>query len=75
MYLSPQGCVAWFSRFYGMLMGAIGGPAMAVPEYPAGPPVGFSVHISDGQLQSEAVFPVQMLKDVAGYIKTVTGGG
>jgi hypothetical protein len=73
MYVSPQGCVAWVSRFYTMLMGTIGGPAFTVPEYPAGPPVGISVAIGEGQLQGELVFPVQMLKDVAGYVKKVQG--
>jgi hypothetical protein len=73
LYISPQGCVAWVSRFYSMLMGTIGGPAISLPEYPVGPPVGLSVNIAEGQLQSEVVFPVQMMKDVARYIKTVQG--
>jgi hypothetical protein len=72
-YISPQGCVAWFTRAYSMLLGTLGGPAVTVPEYPAGPPMGLSVLIAEGQLQGEVVFPVQMLKDIAGYVRKVQG--
>jgi hypothetical protein len=71
LYISPQGYIAWVSRLYTMLLGTIGGPAMTLPEFPAGPPVGLSVNITEGQLQGEVVFPVQTMKDMAVYMKAL----
>jgi hypothetical protein len=73
LYISPQGYIAWVSRLYTMLMSTIGGPVITLPEFPAGPPVGLSVNIAEGQLQSEVVFPVRMMKDMAGYMKALKG--
>jgi hypothetical protein len=69
-YVSPQGCVIWGQRMLATMMAMVGGgPAVTIPEYPAGPPVGFSMNVTAGQLQGEAVVPAQTLKDLAAYIK------
>ena len=68
-YVSPQGVVMWGKRVFMALMGTVGAPAITIPDYPAGPPVGFAVNLKDGQFQSEMVVPAQALKDLAAYIK------
>jgi hypothetical protein len=68
-YVSPQGVLQWYGRFFALIAGTLGGPAITIPEYPAGPPLGFSVNVADGQFRGEMVVPVQALKDLAGYIE------
>ncbi len=73
-YVSPQGCVVWGQRLFATMFSMLGGgPAVTIPEYPAGPPVGFSMNVTHGQLQGEMVVPAQTLKDLAGYIKKTQG--
>jgi hypothetical protein len=69
-FVSPQGCVTWFERAFTTFAGALGGPTITFPEYPAGPPIGFSMGLTEGQLRGEMIVPTQTLKDVAAYIKT-----
>lgn len=72
-FVSPPGCVAWFGRLMTTFMGQFGAPAITIPEFPAGPPIGFSMNLADGQFQGEMVVPVQVLNDLAAYIKKVQG--
>jgi hypothetical protein len=68
-YLSPQGCVTWFSRMISKMMGQFGGGGPTIPEYPETPPVGFALNIADGQFAAELVVPVEALQGLADYIK------
>jgi hypothetical protein len=72
-FVSPPGCVAWFGRLMTTFMGQFGAPAITIPEYPVGPPIGYSMNLADGQFQGEMVVPVQALNDLAAYIKKVQG--
>lgn len=69
-FLSPQGCVLYVERAFATFAAAMGGMTPDFPEYPVGPPVGFSMGLADGQLRGEMVVPGQALRDVAAYIKT-----
>jgi hypothetical protein len=68
-YISPQGYISWINRMYAAMAGPLGAPPMTIPEYPAGPPLGFALNSADDQLRGEMVVPVQALKDLAGYIE------
>ncbi len=70
-YISPPGCVAWFDRAMRGAMGQLGVPGFTIPEYPAGPPVGFSVNLGEGRLDGEMVVPKKTLEDLAAFIKKV----
>jgi len=69
-YVSPQGCVTWFHRLMDELFGQIvQQPAMEIPEYEAGPPVGVSLHLHQSQADIDVVWPVQALEALADFIK------
>ncbi|HYO25469.1 MAG TPA: hypothetical protein VEQ85_11040 [Lacipirellulaceae bacterium] len=70
-YLSPQGIVIWAERMYTKVFSAFGGPAFPIPPYPAGPPLGMSMNLANGQFQGELVVPRKMLEGLADYIKQV----
>lgn len=70
-YLSPQGCVTWFTRMITKMMAQFGGGGPTIPEYPETPPVGFAMNIADGQLSGEMVVPVETLQGLADYIEKV----
>jgi hypothetical protein len=72
-YVSPQGCVVWFKRIFATFMGTFGGPTFTIPEYPAGPPLGFDLNLTAGQLQGEMVIPEKSMEDLAAYIKLCEG--
>ena len=72
-FVSPHGAVLWFGRFLTNIAGPLGGAAVTIPEYPAGPPLGFSANLTAGQFQGEMVVPEQTLKDLAAYIKKCRG--
>jgi hypothetical protein len=72
-YVSPQGCVLWFKRIFLGLAGTVGMPAVTIPEYPVGPPLGFSTNLTAGQLHGEMVVPVKAMQDLAAYIKICEG--
>jgi hypothetical protein len=71
-FVSPPGCVAWVRRLLASMFAQLGAPVPAIDEYPAGPPVGFSVNLADGWLDGEMVVPKKSLEDLAAYIKTFT---
>jgi hypothetical protein len=72
-FVSPPGFAAWVSRLMTTVMAQFGAPAPAIPEYPASPPIGFSMNLADGQFQGEMVVPVQVLSDLAAFIKKAQG--
>jgi hypothetical protein len=67
-YISPQGCVAWFSRLMNAMMGAFGG-APVIPEYPATPPVGIAAALDGRVIETDIVFPAEMLEGLSKYIQ------
>jgi hypothetical protein len=67
--ISPQGCVAWFSRLMETVMAQFGGPPMTIPEYPESPPVAFSLKLTEGRFSAELIWPSQTLQTLAAYIK------
>jgi hypothetical protein len=69
-YFSPPGFAAWALRFVTALA-PLGGGAPQFPEYPPGPPLGFSLNVASGQLDGEMVVPVKALKGLAIYIKKI----
>jgi hypothetical protein len=70
-YVSPQGCVAWFSRLMNVMMGAFGGGGPVIPEYPATPPVGISIGLEGRVIETDVVFPTEMLQGLSKYIEQV----
>lgn len=68
-YLSPPGCVKWFSRMISKMMAQFGGGGPTIPEYPDTPPIGFSMNIAKGQLEAEMVVPVEALEGLADFIE------
>jgi hypothetical protein len=69
--LSPQGAVAWITRFYDKFLAHLGQGMPKIPEYPDSSPIGFAVNFSEGRLSTEMVWPVDALQGLAAYIKTV----
>jgi hypothetical protein len=72
-FVSPQGLVAWGSRFVALMAAQFGGGGPNAPEYPDSPPVGFSWTLTGGQFHAEMVWPHQTLEQLAAYIKTCIG--
>jgi hypothetical protein len=70
-YVSPQGCVAWFSRLMNVMMGAFGGGGPVIPGYPATPPVGISIGLEGRVIETDVVFPTEMLQGLSKYIEQV----
>jgi hypothetical protein len=70
-YISPQGCVAWFSRLMNAMMGAFGGGGPVIPEYPATPPVGVAIGLDGSVIETDVVFPAEMLQGLSRYIQQV----
>jgi hypothetical protein len=70
-YMSPPGWASWFRRLLDGVLLPLGGVGITLPEYPAGPPVGYAVRLADGQLHIEAAAPVKMLEDLAAFIKAM----
>jgi hypothetical protein len=70
-YISPQGCVAWFSRMMNVMMGAFGGGGPVIPEYPATPPVGIAIALKGRVIETDVVFPAEMLQGLSKYIQEV----
>jgi hypothetical protein len=68
-YVSPQGCVAWYERLYGLLTAQFGAPAIKLPVYAAGPPIGVGITLDHRALQVDAVAPVQTLRDLAAFAR------
>jgi hypothetical protein len=68
-YLSPQGCVQWFTRMITKMMAQFGGGGPTIPEYLETPPVGFAMNIAAGQLSGEMVVPVEALQGLADFIE------
>jgi hypothetical protein len=68
-YLSPQGCVHWFTRMISKMMAQFGGGGPTIPDYPETPPVGFAMNFADGQLSGEMVVPVEALQGLADFIE------
>lgn len=66
-YLSPPGCVAWYERLYGLLTAHFGAPAIKLPTYAAGPPIGVGVTLDRKALQIDAVAPWQALRDMVAF--------
>ena len=72
-YFSPNGFVIWLKRIVAALAGTVGGVGSMIPDYPAGPPLGFSLNLTSDQLHGEMVVPVKSLENLADYIKSVEG--
>jgi hypothetical protein len=66
-FVSPEGLVAWIARAAQTLSAAFGGE-IKIPPFPPTPPVGLSINLSDGQLQSEIAMPRQTLQGIADYV-------
>ncbi len=69
--LSPQGTVAWATRFANMFMAQFGQGVPTIPEFPDSPPLGFSVNYGAGAFSTEMAWPADTLKSLAAYIKKV----
>ncbi|MBA3484899.1 MAG: hypothetical protein H0T51_24130, partial [Pirellulales bacterium] len=69
--VSPQGCVAWATRFVNTFMAQFGQGVPTIPAYPDSPPIGFSVNFSEGRLSIELVWPKDTLTSLATYIRKV----
>lgn len=75
MYVSPKGCVQWAERLISVFVGKLGGPVPTIPDFPDGPPVGYSFHATAEHIGGEMVWPVDTLKGLADYIETCTKQG
>ncbi|MBX3434016.1 MAG: hypothetical protein KF847_11900 [Pirellulales bacterium] len=71
LYVSPQGTVQWFGRIFKMLTRHFGGGAPEIPDYPATPPVGFTLKIASDRLEADMVWPAATLEGLSQYIATV----
>jgi hypothetical protein len=71
-YVSPPGYVALFSRFLSAVLAQLGGVGVTLPDYPAGPPFGWTVQMADGQLNVEVAAPARTLEDLAAFIKAAS---
>jgi hypothetical protein len=69
LYVSPPGYVLWAQRVLALMVEQFGAVPFTIPDYPAGPPLGISMSLADGQLRGELAAPVQTLKDFAAFIK------
>lgn len=66
VYISPAGAVAWGARGAQSWAAAFGDDRRA-PPFPATAPIGISLTLTEGQLRSELVAPVDLLKGIAEY--------
>lgn len=71
LVVSPAGCVQWVDRIVNELFSVLSGQTVPIPEFPASPPIGFSMKIEDTILEGDMVLPGETLKALADYIKTV----
>ena len=69
--VDPGGYVELLSRMMNQAMAQFGGGAPTIPEYPQSAPIGFSMNVVDGRWEGDMALPVEMLKSLAEYIKTV----
>jgi hypothetical protein len=69
MYVSPQGCVAWFRRMMNVMLAAFGGGGPVIPDFPETPPVGIATAINGRVLATDVVVPNDMLQGLSQYIK------
>lgn len=67
MLVSPQGLVAWISRGAQTWAATFGGD-LKIPPFPATPPIGLSLNVTDGQLHGELVAPKATLEGLADYL-------
>ena len=68
--VSPPGCVKWVKRFVSRFLTVLTGQDLPIPDFPACPPVGFSMAIQGTTLEADMVVPSQTLKAIANYIET-----
>jgi hypothetical protein len=72
-FVSPPGYAQWVGRFLANAMAPLGAGTFALPEYPAGAPMGFSAALNEEQFQAEMVMPAQSLRDLGAYIEKLKG--
>lgn len=72
VFVSPAGAVAWGGRAAQSFAAAFGGD-LRVPPFPATAPIGMSLNLTEGQLRSELVAPVDLLKGIAEYAAKLHG--
>lgn len=68
--LSPRGAVAWVSRCVAQVFAQFGG-GFTIPEFPESPPLGASMAAAGDQLHLDVVAPVETLRAIADYAKTI----
>jgi len=69
IFLSPQGCIQLASRFLNEVLTQFAPGVPQLPEYPATPPIGFSMNIADSVLEGDLVLPFETLEGLAKFIK------
>ena len=67
--VSPSGWVLWLERMMAGVMAQIGIPAPDFPDYPATPPIGFSLNFAQGEIAGEMAWPAESLTGLAKFIK------
>ena len=69
MFVSPRGSIQFFSRFLNEVVAQFGPVVPQFPEYPATPPIGFSMNLANSVLAVDLVFPSETLAGLAKFIK------
>ncbi|MCC6494125.1 MAG: hypothetical protein IT424_14015 [Pirellulales bacterium] len=68
--INLQGCAVWVERVINTFAAQFGGrQAPDLPEFPASPPVAFSVGVAEGRCSAELVWPVETLQGLAKFLK------
>ncbi len=71
LYVSPSGVVAMVDRFVNMIAQAMGqqAPPLEIPMFPASPPIGCTLKVVPGRLETEEVVPGETLKALGDYVR------
>ncbi|MEM9660496.1 MAG: hypothetical protein AAF961_19195, partial [Planctomycetota bacterium] len=71
LYVSPDQTLDFVQRYLEAFFKQLGGVALLAPapKYPAAPPVGFTLQLTQRQLQAEVVWPNASIDALAAFIK------
>jgi len=67
--MSVDGTIAFINRILGLVPDV---PAeVTIPEFPASPPIGFSMKVSPAGLQGDMVLPAELIEQIGEYVKKI----
>jgi hypothetical protein len=67
--ISPQGCVNWFRRMINAMVQVFGAGGPPIPDYPETPPIGIAIGLQGRVVETDVVFPAEMIDGLSMYIK------